>query len=96
LLSYLRSNLCIFLLQSHENDHSVRAQVGCFRTFSTSPKSGCFPAKSRGKEFLEANHIRRSGPLASFSHKSSREIFVMLINGMYLEYGLGDLVRYLS
>ena len=42
------------------------------------------------------NHIRRFGPLAYFPYESSRELFIMLINDMYLEYGLNNLVRYLT
>jgi hypothetical protein len=73
-----------------------------FRDVHCVNQSGCFPAKwvfsgevSREKVF-GTNHIRRFGPLASSSHESSRELFIMLINDMYLEYGLDNLVRYLS
>jgi hypothetical protein len=40
------------LLRIGENDHSVRAQVGCSHVQRVN-QSGCFPAKARGKEFLE-------------------------------------------
>jgi hypothetical protein len=41
------------LIENHENDHSVRAQIGCFQTFRPSNKSGVFRRGLAGKGFLE-------------------------------------------